>query len=130
VSGSRSVARLKPRTRGTVSVAREGANVAELIFFAFLAVPFVFLFFVTGKFGPIRLPDTWAKHCESCGKEWGVLHRTRCPRCSIALGKSNVFTTAKDWRLGKEAAKHDPVLAETLKRAAERRKALRAASGA
>ncbi len=100
---------------------------AEAIFIVIFIVPFVFLFLVTGKFGPIRLPDSWAKHCESCGETWSVLHRTRCPRCGIPLGQSNVFATAKDWRLGRQAAAHDPGLAATMKTAAERRKALGAA---
>ena len=110
---------------GLLSPAWEAWTIEDFFLLLLIVPPGVFLFFVTGKFGPIRLPDTWAKHCESCGKEWSVLHRTRCPRCGITLGKSNLFASAKDWRLGKEADRDDPLVAEALRLAAEHRKALR-----
>ena len=91
---------------------------ANLLMFATIAVAGGVLFLVTGKAGPFRLPESWAKHCEACGAQWAVLHRRTCPKCSSELGTRNMFKSWQDWKAAQTS--QDPVMQEALKMAAQR----------
>ena len=94
----------------------------SLAFLVMMAVPVAFLFMVTGRLGPLNLPDSFGKHCEACEATWAVLYRNRCPKCRVRLSESNMFTSAEAWRAGLEAAKSDAVMAEALEMARARRR--------
>ena len=101
------------------------SNLASFIALVLLIGPScAFLFFVTGKFWPFRLSDAWAKHCEACGSEWGVLYRRYCPRCGILIGRSNMFPTHRDWQIGRLHMQDDEVLARAFEIAAKQRRTL------
>ncbi len=73
-------------------------SLPTFLLFATMGAASTFLFFVTGKLGPFRLPASWMKHCEKCNIKWEVLYRRICPSCGSELAQVNTQRYWSQWR--------------------------------